>query len=85
MNIEKNNLTAPREIKMLQVIDGGQMELKIGGPKKAQGMNIIQEQQKNMIKKVKSRLTDERNSFKPFNYPFAYDAWLKHEQSHWLN
>ena len=38
-----------------------------------------------MIKKVKSRLTDERNSFKPFNYPFAYDAWLKHEQSHWLH
>jgi len=33
----------------------------------------------------KSRLTDERNSFKPFNYPWAYDAWLKHEQSHWLH
>jgi ribonucleoside-diphosphate reductase beta chain len=39
-----------------------------------------------MVKtKVKSRLTDERNSFKPFNYPWAYDAWLKHEQSHWLH
>ena len=38
-----------------------------------------------MIKKVDSRLTDERNSFKPFNYPWAYDAWLKHEQSHWLH
>ena len=38
-----------------------------------------------MIKKVASRLTDERNSFKPFNYPWAYDAWLKHEQSHWLH
>lgn len=36
-----------------------------------------------MIKKLK--LTDERNSFKPFNYPFAYNAWLKHEQSHWLH
>jgi ribonucleoside-diphosphate reductase beta chain len=33
----------------------------------------------------KLRLTDERNSFKPFNYPWAYDAWLKHEQSHWLH
>ena len=33
----------------------------------------------------KTRLTDERNSFKPFNYPWAYDAWLKHEQSHWLH
>jgi ribonucleoside-diphosphate reductase beta chain len=30
-------------------------------------------------------LTDERSSFKPFNYPWAYDAWLKHEQSHWLH
>jgi ribonucleoside-diphosphate reductase beta chain len=38
-----------------------------------------------MIKKVSSRLTDERQSFKPFNYPWAYDAWLKHEQSHWLH
>jgi ribonucleoside-diphosphate reductase beta chain len=39
-----------------------------------------------MVKtKTKSRLTDERNSFKPFNYPFAYDAWLKHEQSHWIH
>jgi ribonucleoside-diphosphate reductase beta chain len=30
-------------------------------------------------------LTDERNYFKPFSYPWAYDAWLKHEQSHWLH
>jgi len=38
-----------------------------------------------MTKKIQSRLTDERSSFKPFNYPWAYDAWLKHEQSHWLH
>ena len=38
-----------------------------------------------MIKKSSARLTDERTSFKPFNYPWAYDAWLKHEQSHWLH
>ena len=38
-----------------------------------------------MIKKTSARLTDERTSFKPFNYPWAYDAWLKHEQSHWLH
>jgi ribonucleoside-diphosphate reductase beta chain len=38
-----------------------------------------------MIKKVKSNLMDERNSFKPFNYPWAYEAWLKHEQIHWLH
>jgi len=36
-----------------------------------------------MSKKLK--LTDERSYFKPFNYPWAYDAWLKHEQSHWLH
>jgi ribonucleoside-diphosphate reductase beta chain len=29
-------------------------------------------------------LTDQRLSFKPFNYPWAYNAWLQHEQSHWL-
>ncbi len=30
-------------------------------------------------------MTDERTYFKPFNYPWAYDAWLKHEQAHWLH
>ena len=30
------------------------------------------------------KLTDERPYFKPFNWPWAYDAWLTHEQSHWL-
>ena len=30
-------------------------------------------------------LMTERAYFKPFNYPWAYDAWLKHEQSHWLH
>ena len=38
-----------------------------------------------MIKKTKSNLTDTRDSFKPFNYPWAYEAWLKHEQAHWLH
>jgi ribonucleoside-diphosphate reductase beta chain len=35
--------------------------------------------------KNKYRLTDERTFFKPFQYPWAYDAWLKHEQAHWLH
>jgi len=38
-----------------------------------------------MIKKQQSDLTEDRTSFKPFNYPWAYDSWLKHEQSHWLH
>jgi ribonucleoside-diphosphate reductase beta chain len=39
-----------------------------------------------MIKKAATQmLSEERNYFKPFNYPWAYDAWLKHEQSHWLH
>ena len=38
-----------------------------------------------MIKKIESNLSEERNYFKPFNYPWAYEAWLKHEQSHWLH
>ena len=37
-----------------------------------------------MIKKI-TNLTEERSYFKPFNYPWAYEAWLKHEQSHWLH
>jgi ribonucleoside-diphosphate reductase beta chain len=37
-----------------------------------------------MVKK-KLKLTDERSHFKPFNYPWAYDAWIKHEQAHWLH
>ena len=37
-----------------------------------------------MVKK-NSNLTEERSYFKPFNYPWAYEAWLKHEQSHWLH
>ena len=28
---------------------------------------------------------EERTSFKPFHYPWAYAAWLKHEQIHWLH
>jgi ribonucleoside-diphosphate reductase beta chain len=32
-----------------------------------------------------NKLTDTREYFKPFNYAWAYDAWLKHEQSHWLH
>jgi len=35
--------------------------------------------------KTKQRLTEERSYFKPFNYAWAYDAWLKHEQSHWIH
>jgi ribonucleoside-diphosphate reductase beta chain len=39
-----------------------------------------------MIKKtINTNLSDERSHFKPFNYPWAYDAWIKHEQSHWLH
>ena len=34
---------------------------------------------------MSTKLTEERDYFKPFNYAWAYDAWLKHEQSHWLH
>ncbi len=30
-------------------------------------------------------LTDARTYFKPFRYEWAYTAWLKHEQAHWLH
>jgi ribonucleoside-diphosphate reductase beta chain len=38
-----------------------------------------------MVRKPKLKLTDGRNSYKPFHYPWAYEAWLKHEQAHWLH
>ena len=39
-----------------------------------------------MVKnKNKLTLMDQRDAFKPFHYPWAYDAWLKHEQAHWLH
>ena len=34
---------------------------------------------------TKYKLTETRDFFKPFNYPWAYDSWLKHEQAHWLH
>ena len=30
-------------------------------------------------------LLEERDYFKPFNYPWAYYRWLEHEQGHWLH
>jgi len=35
--------------------------------------------------KTKLKLTDSRPYFKPHHYPWAYEAWLKHEQAHWLH
>lgn len=37
------------------------------------------------MKKHEQSLLQNRDSFKPFNYPWAYDAWIKHEQSHWMH
>jgi ribonucleoside-diphosphate reductase beta chain len=37
-----------------------------------------------LMKKQKLKITDKRESFKPFNYQWAYDAWLQSEQMHWL-
>ena len=34
---------------------------------------------------TKFKLTETRDFFKPFSYPWAYDSWLKHEQAHWLH
>lgn len=37
------------------------------------------------MKAKKLKLTDERTYFKPFNYSWCYEAWLQHEQAHWLH
>lgn len=34
--------------------------------------------------KHKLKLTDKRDNFRPFNYPWCYDAFLQSEQMHWL-
>lgn len=67
---------------MSKDINGGQMEQLTKGQRKVQDKVTISEQRKE-FKDLK--LTDERQYFKPFRYPWAYDAWLKHEQSHWLH
>jgi len=36
------------------------------------------------IKQNDLKITDERIYFRPFSYPWCYDAWEKHESSHWL-
>ena len=38
-----------------------------------------------MKKHKQLKLTDERSYFKPMRYEWAYAAWLKHEQIHWLH
>lgn len=35
--------------------------------------------------KHKLKLTDKRNYFKPFTYPWCYDAFIQSEQMHWLH
>lgn len=35
-------------------------------------------------KKTKLKLTEPRHSYKPFQFPWAYDAFLQSEQMHWL-
>jgi ribonucleoside-diphosphate reductase beta chain len=35
--------------------------------------------------KKKNDITESRTAFKPFAYPWAYEAWLEHEQAHWLH
>jgi len=30
-----------------------------------------------------SRIFEKRDTFKPFEYPWAYNLWLKHEKMHW--
>lgn len=37
------------------------------------------------MKNKKIKITDERTEFKPFFHPWAYEAWLQHEQAHWLH
>ena len=47
----------------------------------------LKRKERKMAKQIpheKLKITDERSYFKPFKYAWAYDDWLKHEQSHWM-
>jgi ribonucleoside-diphosphate reductase beta chain len=35
--------------------------------------------------RIEFDITAERTTFKPMSFQWAYDAWLQHEQSHWLH
>lgn len=37
------------------------------------------------MSKTKLKLTDNRDSFKPFVYPEFYELWKQHESIHWLH
>ena len=37
-----------------------------------------------LLKKTIMSLLNAEPIFKPFNYPWAYDAWKKQQQIHWL-
>ena len=34
---------------------------------------------------MKKNIFGNRDSFKPFRYPWAYEAWLEHERMHWIS
>ena len=34
---------------------------------------------------AKKDLKEERIVYKPFEYPEAFDYWLKQQQAHWIN
>ena len=34
---------------------------------------------------MSNKLTEQRDFFRPFSNKWAYEAWLTHEQSHWLH
>jgi ribonucleoside-diphosphate reductase beta chain len=39
-----------------------------------------------LLAKVKGKgVFGSRETYKPFEYPWAYEVWLKHEQIHWLS
>jgi ribonucleoside-diphosphate reductase beta chain len=45
---------------------------------------IIQTEKKNIIQPKKMGLLVENPVYKPFRYPWCYDAWLTQQRIHWL-
>ena len=47
-------------------------------------MSVIKQVKKEIVQPKKMGLLVENPVYKPFRYPWCYDAWLTQQRIHWL-
>ena len=47
-------------------------------------MSVVEKANKEIIQPKKMGLLVENPVYKPFRYPWCYDAWLTQQRIHWL-